>query len=131
MTTPPIPPPPSYAPTAGLPTTWWVADEPDPLPEPEQHWDWSWLRLRYNGLCLGIALLPLGYEREALHACAVEQSPQAAFGLAFMILLVAIAMDRWRPSWRARTALWLAILSLATTPAALSGALHILTGVSL
>lgn len=99
-----------------------------PEPQSAPGWDFSWLRLRYNALCLATALVPLGWWRHAIHACAVQQSPQAAFGLSFLALAATGALDRWRRSWPCRVALWIAVLGLLTTPAALSGALAFLTG---
>lgn len=97
-------------------------------PDPPSGWDFSWLQLRYNSLCLTAALVPLAWWRHAIQACAVEQSPQAAFGLSFLALAGTAALSRWRRSWPCRVALWTAVLGFATTPAALTGALAFLTG---
>lgn len=94
-------------------------------------WSFAWARPRYNAICCGLALVPLGYWRHAIHTCAVEQSTQAAFGLSFLALAGTALLDRWRHSWPCRIALWLALLGLATTPAALTGALAFLTGATL
>jgi hypothetical protein len=101
------------------------------FPPTGSHWDFRWMQPRRNLLCCGIALLPLGGWRDVLHSCAVEQSTQAAFGLSVMALVAALALDHYRRARWTRTALWLAVLGLATTPAALTGALAILTGANL
>ena len=109
--------------------------EPDALggnvPPSAAHWDFRWMQPKRNLLCCAVAVLPLGGWRGVLHACAVQQSPQAAFGLAFMALAAAIALDHYRRARWTRTALWLTVLGLATTPAALTGAVNILTGATL
>ena len=129
MTETPLPP--DYAPSVGLPTTWWTVTEQQPEAEQEpepSRWSFAWARPRYNAVCCGFALLPLGYWRDALHACATQQSPSAAVGLSVMALALTALADRWRRSWHWRTALWLAVLGLATTPTVLLGALTYLTG---
>jgi predicted permease len=102
--------------------------EPRPA---EPGWSFAWMQPRRNALCCGLALLPLGAWRDVLHACAVQQSAQAAFGLSLLALVAALALDHYRRARWTRTALWLAVLGLATTPAALTGALAILTGANL
>ena len=105
--------------------------EQGPTVPAESGWSFAWMHPRRNALCCGLALVPLGAWRNVLHACAVQQSPQAAFGLALMALVGALALDHYRRARWTRAALWLAVLGLATTPAALSGTLAILTGATL
>lgn len=86
---------------------------------------------RKNALCCSVAVLPLAWWRHVLHLAAVQQSPQAAFGLSAIALITTFALDHYRRARWTRTALWLALLGLATTSAALTGALSILTGATL
>lgn len=101
---------------------------PGPPPSADPGWSFAWMQPRRNALCCTVAVLPLGWWRHVLHLAALQQSPQAAFGLSVLALTAAVALDHYRHARWTRTTLWLAALGLLTTPAALSGALAILTG---
>jgi hypothetical protein len=95
------PPPPSYPPTAGAPTTWWApapppppAPEPEPEPEPSGR-DWTWLRP--TAIATGAAAAPAW-----LHVMHIAGD---RYGVALAAVTAAAVADHRRRTWLTRAIL--------------------------